>query len=495
MSALPGEVAAPAAPAAGARRMRWLRLAPAALVALVMACGVAAAFLYTFNHNASYLLHAAGQLLRGATLYVDVPEINPPLIVWLNLPIAWLAQQSGLHDALVFRIAVLALGLLSVAWSSRLLRGQLAPGQWWSWLAVGMFAALLVPGYEFGEREHLVLLCVLPYLAEAARRCDARPLGPATQAGVAALAILGLALKPHFLVVPLLVESYAIWRLRKLSIGCVVAAALLLAYLAAAWLFAPHYLEMVRLLAGGYWGYARGWSSFLTVPYFLASAILVLLACLVRPRAGRLPVVLGLAIAGFALAAIVQQKAWSYHWVAVLSLAWMLFGQAAATATAHRSAHGMPLAPLIVCSGAAVLALLALASARVDGHKVNPHPAELGPLIRELGGGPVLVFSTFQVSFPLVTEPGIGTSSRFPTMSIVHAMEKGGNRAAVAWIHRSFAEDFRRAPPRLLLLETGADGRPVVDFIEYFKQDVPELQDFRVVRRTPRFMLLAAPQR
>jgi hypothetical protein len=107
----------------------------------------------------------------------------------------------------------------------------------------------------------------------------------------------------------------------------------------------------------------------------------------------------------------------------------------------------------------------------------------------------VIIFSTFQVSFPLVTEPGIGSSSRFPTMSIVQAMEKGGNRAAVAWIHRCFAQDFQRTPPRLLLLETGEDGRPVVDFIEYFKQDVPELLQFHPVRRTPRFLVLAAPQR
>lgn len=492
MSALPGR--APTAPFAAARG-RWLRRAPAALLALTIACGVVAPFLYTMNHDVSYLLHAAGRLLRGATLYADVPEINPPLIVWLNLPIAWIAQKTGLQDPLVFRLAVLILAGLSVACSSRLLRGVLAPGHWWSWLAVGMFAALLLPRYEFGQREHLALLCSLPYLAEAARRCAGNAAGGIAQASVAALAIVGLALKPHFLAAPLLVEAYAIWRLRRLSTGCVVAAALLLAYAAAAWLFTPDYLDMVRMLAGAYWRYSNGWGAFLSAPYFYATAVLTLLALLMRLQDGQLPAVLGLAIVGFALAAIVQQKGWSYHWIEALGMALLLFGQAVATAMVHCRVHGMPMAQLIVPAIVAVLSLFSLAGAKVDGHRINPYPAILGPLIRELGGGPVIIFSSFQVSYPLVTQPGVGTSSRFPTMTIVPITERSGNRAAVAWIHRSFAQDFYRAPPRLLLLETDPDGRPIVDFIDYFKHDVPQLLHYRPVRRTPRFLVLAAPQR
>ncbi|WP_374580271.1 hypothetical protein [Pseudoduganella sp.] len=475
------------------RGLGWLRWAPALLVALAVACGAAACFLYTLNHDVAYLLYAAGRVLRGATLYVDVPEINPPLIVWLKLPLAWLALHTGWPDALVLRLAVLAAGMLAVAWSAHLLRAQLAGGFWWSWTAVGVFVALLLPGYEFGQREHLALLCGLPYLAEAALRCNRQPASRSTQVAAAVLATIGFALKPHFFAVPLLVEVYAAWRLRRLSMGCVAAVALLAAYLAAIWLFAPHYLDMVRLLATGYWGFSKGWGAFLTVPYFYATALLVLLASLARPRAGELPAVLRLAIAGFTLAAIVQQKGWSYHWIGALSLAWLLFGLAAASATAHRSVRGMPLTPVIVAGVMALLSLFALFTARVEGRKINPHPDTLGPVIRELGGGPVIIFSSFQVSFPLVTEAGIGSSSRFPTMTIVQAMERGGNREAVAWIRRAFAQDYYRAPPRLLIQETGPDGRPVIDFVSYFNRDVPELQQYRLVRRTPRFMVLAAP--
>lgn len=472
---------------------RLLQFLPVLLVLLSIACGFAACLLYTFNHDASYLLHAAGRMLAGATLYVDIPEINPPLIVWINVPISWLAAQAGIPDAAAFRSVIIALAIVSVAWSGLLLRGSLSYDQWWSWLAFGFFVALVLPGYEFGQREHIALICSLPYLAEAARRCDGHAASRMVQAGVAALAIVGLALKPHFLLVPALIESYAALRQRRLALGVIVATCMMLAYLAAAWLFAPHYLAMVRLLAFGYWGYSKGWGSFLGVPQFYATVALVALAFLTRPRAPRLSAVLSCAIAGFALAAIVQQKGWTYHWIGALSLAWMLFGISAVSAIAQRKVAGVSLTPAIVAGVAFLLSLQGLAAALAEGRKINPYPAQLEPVIRELGGGPVILFSSFQASFPLVTEPGIGSSTRFPTMSIVSAMESGKHTEAINWVHRSFAEDFYRQPPRLLLIETDERDSPPFDFISYFRRDVPELKEYRLVRRIPHFQIWAVP--
>lgn len=475
-----------------------LPYAPPILLALAGACGFASCFLYTINHDVSYMLHVAGRLLQGATLYVDVPEINPPLIVWLNVPIAWAALRSGLPAELLFRIAVLALALVSLSWSGsfvrRAAREDSAKETWSAWIGAGIGAVLLLPGYDFGQREHIALLCILPYLAEAGSRVSGRPASAGSQIGVAVVAVLGLGLKPYFLFAPLFVESYAAWRTRRLALGCLVAVPLLFVYAGAVLLLTPAYFDMVRLLASGYWGYSKGWSSFLTMPYFYASAMLAGLASLAAPRMQGLPRVLLLATLGFALSAIVQQKGWAYHWLPALALAFMLFGQAAVAATAQRQVLGMPLLPLLVAVAVALLASATLSSAWKFGHKTNRYPDELGPLIRELGGGPVIIFSSaFQASFPLVTEPGIGSSTRFPAMTIVPAMERGGNRAAVDWIHRAFAEDFYRQPPRLLLLETDGQGQLFFDMIPYFTPDVPELQAYQLVRRLPRFQVLARP--
>lgn len=491
MSAMPEELAARAGHDDSAPR--WLRLGPWALGALTLACGLAANFFYVLNHDVSYLLYIAGRILQGATLYVDLPEINPPLIVWLNMPVAWLAQALGVPDPQVLRVLLLALGCAVVAWSGAILRGWLARPMLVAWLVAALYVVMLLPGYAFGQREHIALMCALPYMGEAARRVDGQPVGRAMHFGVAALASLGMAIKPHFLLVALLVEAFAWWRQRRLAPGCLLAAALLLAYLGAVLLFAPGYRDMLRLLAGGYWANS-GWLVFLRQPYFYATLVLLGLAAASRVDARTLPRVLLLASAGFAAAALIQHKGWPYHWLPALSLAWLAFALGIAQATRQRHWQGHALAPLIVSTAVALASLLALAVAVSKGRVSNPNPSQLAPLIRELGGGPVIVFSNFEASFPLVTEPGIGSSTRFPTMTIVGAMEQGGNAASIAWVRRTFAEDFYRKPPRLLLIETREDGRPIVDFVAYFGRDVPELQQYRLVRRTPRFMVLAAPR-
>ena len=54
-------IAAATAPGFRAR----VETARIALLALVLACGVAACFFYTFNHDAAYILYNAGQLRHG----------------------------------------------------------------------------------------------------------------------------------------------------------------------------------------------------------------------------------------------------------------------------------------------------------------------------------------------------------------------------------------------------------------------------------------------
>jgi hypothetical protein len=476
-------------PDAFGARAEWLRKG---LLAAVLACGLAACFFYTFNHDAAYILYNAGQILQGYRLYVDLPEINPPLIVWLNLPVAGLARWLGADPALLFRLCMLALALLAVGWSAWLLRAWAGRDALTAWLATGLYAALLAPAYSFGQREHIAFLCSLPYLAEAARRIDGAAAARAAQLAAAAFATLGLALKPHFLLVPLLVEAIALYRLRRPGVGVAAAALLLPAYLLAVWLVVPQYLDTLRMFSAAYAGLAASWTSLLGTPEFYATALLALASALARPR-HPLARVAWAAVAGFALAAVIQRKGFSYHWVAAMASAWLLAGLAVVSATAHRSRQGVGLAPLIIAAVVAVLSVLALARAVVAGPRVNPNPSYLGPVIRELGGGPVMIFSTAEVSFPLVLEPGIGTSTRYATWTGLPPVLAAGNRAAIAAFHRGMAEDFARRPPRLLVVQTDRQGVPVIDFIRLFTPDAPGLAQYRVVRQLNGFQVLQAP--
>lgn len=471
-------------------RMAATRLLPQLLLLVSLAAGIWSVFATTMNHDVSYLLFVAGRVVKGATLYVDFPEVNPPLIIWLNMPCAWLAQHLGVADATVFRLVIATLGLVCVAWSGAILCLTLDKNDVWAWLAIGVYTVVSLPGYEFGQREHIAYLCVLPYLAEAARRLSGKRGSQLEHVAVALLAVIGLAIKPHFLLVPVLVEGAIISMTRRMpGTGVVVAMILLVCYAASVHWLAPEYFNMLHLLAGSYWRNSEPWLGFVAVPQFYCVVLLLAIARLARPSSSPVACVISLAVLGFALGAILQHKGWSYHWIPAIALGWLLLGLSVSKAMAHRGAA----VPLIIAALVTTLASWNLVGAFAKAEKNNPYPSLLAPVIREMGGGPVIVFSNFEASFPLVTLPGIGTSSRFPTMTILGAVALDDNVEARKWIERSFVTDFRKQPPRLLLVETDERGVPVFDFVAYFAPLVPEISAYHKVRQVDKFQVLEAP--
>ena len=82
-------------------------------VLLIGLCAAAVAPAY-MNHDPAWYLHMAGVWLDGATLYRDVIDTNPPLIVFLTaLPVA-ISRALNLAGPLVFKAFVFAAAALSV---------------------------------------------------------------------------------------------------------------------------------------------------------------------------------------------------------------------------------------------------------------------------------------------------------------------------------------------------------------------------------------------
>src|SRR5208283_133848 len=61
-------------------------------------------FLGVLNPDGSCLLNEAERVLDGAVLYSDIVELNPPLIVWLNLLPVLAARLLGCSQVLAFRV-------------------------------------------------------------------------------------------------------------------------------------------------------------------------------------------------------------------------------------------------------------------------------------------------------------------------------------------------------------------------------------------------------
>ncbi|HEU0311186.1 MAG TPA: hypothetical protein VFR36_08220, partial [Sphingomicrobium sp.] len=213
------------------------------------------------NHDVAWVLWGTQELLTGARWGVDIIEPNPPLAWYLSMPSTALGMSLGLPLDWTYRILVSLLAALSAGCFAWLLRGTR------SRIGVGMLCAavaaclLLLPGREFGQREHLAAMAVMPYLALASRQ--AGPEGrishlAATLIGLAAG--MGVALKPYFIAVPLLVEGavqlfgnrrVSLFRIENIALGAVIAI-----YAGFLLLFEQAYLSQVVPLANEiYWSF------------------------------------------------------------------------------------------------------------------------------------------------------------------------------------------------------------------------------------------------
>src|SRR5262249_10178229 len=152
------------------------------------------------NHDVSWFFFVARGQLDGGQLYRDFIEPNAPLASLSMIPAVVMGQllNLGAHESIVINVLLLTwLSYLLCLPSLRRFRLQLVD---MASLPIAMLLGFFIlPGHNFGQREHLIAVLILPYLLSAAlRSSDVRlPLGWAVAAGV--LGAFAIGLKPLYL--------------------------------------------------------------------------------------------------------------------------------------------------------------------------------------------------------------------------------------------------------------------------------------------------------
>jgi len=307
-----------------------LSLDQAVFLVLLLAAG-AGYCLPPINPDEGAIFDFATRMLAGKSLYTDLVDVNPPLIFLLNLVPAWLAKQLALPIPFIITGCILALPLLG--WRS-LWRFAGLPSE--SRLVTRLIALVLVyvlilyPGAEFSQREHLLLLATIPYLVNVHDFIAGIASSRRTRILQSLPFAVMVCLKPHFALLPLVLEAAAlIATVRRHGPWIRLEAAILLATglacLGGTLVFFPAYLARILPLAGHYYGIADG--SLLAHALFgeegrqllLALALLLLLQVFLLRRLW-LGLML-LAIFALYLAAALQLKDWFYHFLPAHALA------------------------------------------------------------------------------------------------------------------------------------------------------------------------------
>jgi hypothetical protein len=271
------------------------------------------------NHDVAWILDGAARLLDGGRFGRDVIDVNPPSAWWLAaIPVA-LARLTGMAVTVAAALfpALLAFASAILA-NSVLARGTLPARSRRSLTFVAGAFLMIAPGYDYGQREHLMLIAALPYLVAASVRVEGRCLSRPLAAAAGLVSAIGFCLKPWFFLIPLIVESWVALKTRSLRSGIrpetVALGAVAAGYVAAVLAFAPDYVfSVVPDAQVGYWAYNSSLAAvtsdltLVVVPILIAAAVLCRGATPVAAQA------MFLASAGALLAALLQVKGWSYQ--------------------------------------------------------------------------------------------------------------------------------------------------------------------------------------
>lgn len=504
-------------PAAQPRRLAWLERSPL-FYAAVFAC-VALTLAVQLGRPAppdmAFLLYAAGRLLDGATLYRDVVEINPPLIIWLNVPIEVVARLTHVSEFVVYRLATAtAIGAL-FAFSYRLVRWYVLPdtpayGRYL--LLLLAFALFPLAGEDFGQREHLVLALLTPYvlLVAARRRGSAlRGVGPqrSEKVVIGVLAGIALALKPHFALAWLPLVFFQPMRGRwRAAPEAAWTLTVLVVYAVVVLLATPDYLTVALTLGPAYLRYLReSWEGLLFLAPGAPLVFLALLAAAVLRRFSRDPVLwllLATEVAGCYLAGIAQQKGLRYHFYPSFALAFVLLGlvsvdaRVAAGRLSERLYGGVTRALTVTIVAVVLgLGLIQVAGGSRSERRARAERSDVVAFVRARAGGGAIGVLSYHIdgAFPLVNDAGVHLASRFPHLwlfptSYQDSLEAGGalvyNRPdqmqpAERYLWDAVREDLLAAQPDLLLVlrparDVARNGLRRLHYIQYFERD-PEL--------------------
>jgi hypothetical protein len=461
--------------------------------ALVLAlAGVISEFRNPVGGDPASLLYGAARILDGARLYTDLIDLNPPFtFLFHTLPVL-ASRVLGLDPISCFRAFVCALVVLSgLTLLATLRHAPVSPGTWHALIAAFLLGSLgLVVGF-FGEREHIQLVLVFPYLTLASLRALGHRPSRRLVILCGVLAGIGLALKVTAGMVPVLVAATLWLAARIRSHESLVALATLAAVSGLGLLWAPGYLDTVEQFGGFYRGFALVPAARLLLspamvwPLLVAPLLLLIALPVMRFRLGAL--VWFAAIAGFALSVTVQGKGFPYHYyparIGTLTVILLVLASAhdSRLTTLRRDALRRSMAGAALLAIAAIPAVVAWARFTAPTRVVDDFSENAFSMLDAAPSGTTVAIHSSRLGdpFPLVLIRGLRMTGRFPHLWFLYPYDSSavyqgrGVRpyadAMLTPVERALrhdvAEDLARDQPALLLVRDPGTDRVVLRYL------------------------------
>jgi hypothetical protein len=219
-------------------------------VGIILAASLIAPYLGPMGHDQAWGMYMGRAWLNGTQLYgPTLVEVNPPFIVWfMSIPVL-LARLLHLSLPVACNVFFDLVFLAALAWSLYILSRSTRSIINLSGFALGMVTGflMLAPSEDFGERDPFAAILLVPYVLLAAARLRGLRLPWWQHAITATLAVTGVCLKPHYLLLLVAAELVLFirpktWRLAAAPCFVIL---LLAIYAGVTYIFYSNYLHVV----------------------------------------------------------------------------------------------------------------------------------------------------------------------------------------------------------------------------------------------------------
>ncbi|MEX2137650.1 MAG: hypothetical protein WD894_00185 [Pirellulales bacterium] len=470
------------------------------LLASIACFGLFQAISVRTNADVAWYLYTGDRILDGARLGSDIVEVNAPLIILLSMGVEALARLIACSAIALLPWLVTALSCVSLAVCARISRPWPAAVRQ-PFLTALAFVLFIDIGGMVGQREHLLVILVMPYVCSLVRLADREPIAAPHAIAIGIMAAIGFALKPFFVPAWIALEAYVairrgvgvLWRPQAVALT-----ATLSLYALGIVLWTPEYLAFA---AESLWLY-RAYQPYGDLPVVLSNSFgYVLLAVVLTFRGARsmarsLIDVCGILAILLSVAVFLQDKGWHYQWYPAGALATILL-----VVTAGAFAARSRFVTAAGVQGIATLIIVLLAARSYLFWTIDPPERhELETLVRRHANGEAILAlsSHLHVGFPLVNETDVRWASRYPTMWQLPAFCERSATTKCRSQGRQFLDavvaDVTEARPRLLIVDSVPPTPSLTDFnyLEYFEQDprlASALADYRFLRQIGRYRI------
>lgn len=271
------------------------------------------------NVDVGWFLEATQRMLEGGNYANDFFENNPPWILYLTLPPVLFSKTFAVNPVLAILLYVFLFVFISLGISYHFLLKSFAKSELYLarfLLVVLAFSFLVLPSFEFAQREHLFYILSMPYLLMMVQRVQSREVNFYLASTVGLLSGVVFILKPYFFITLFFVEFYYLVRKKNIKAmirpETIVILALLITYVVIIELYHRDYLATVLPIAVRYCYYAvRRPLDLLFFNQYCITCYFFISFCLVSYKFNRfrsLTLILLLAWIGFYFSYLIQQE-------------------------------------------------------------------------------------------------------------------------------------------------------------------------------------------